>query len=111
MKKIIESEETEGLLAFLGEKITVYCLNYSYAGTLIGVAHRAGLLDKDGNLPKMREALIADSFAAMFGSLIGTYLVYKGKSVVGPFPKDILNIPLTSFSTFNLLMSSLAMGA
>src|SRR5213078_3369759 len=45
----------------------------------------------------------------LFGSLIGTYLVYKGKSVVGPYPKDILNIPLTSFSTFDLLMSSLAM--
>ena len=39
---------------------------------LIGVTHRAGLLDKDGNLPRMKQALIADSFAAMFGSLIGT---------------------------------------
>src|SRR5204863_6525332 len=45
---------------------------FDNAGTLIGVAHRAGLLDKDGNLPRMRQALIADSFAAMFGSLIGT---------------------------------------
>src|SRR6195256_2057098 len=45
---------------------------FDNAGTLIGVTHRAGLLDADGNLPRMREALIADSFAAMFGSLIGT---------------------------------------
>ena len=45
---------------------------FDNAGTLIGVTHRAGLLDKDGNLPRMRQALIADSFAAMFGSLIGT---------------------------------------
>jgi AGZA family xanthine/uracil permease-like MFS transporter len=45
---------------------------FDNAGTLIGVTHRAGLLDQDGNLPRMREALIADSFAAMFGSLIGT---------------------------------------
>ena len=45
---------------------------FDNAGTLIGVAHRAGLLDKDGNLPRMKQALIADSFAAMFGSLIGT---------------------------------------
>src|SRR5262249_12132934 len=44
---------------------------FDNAGTLIGVAHRAGLLDRDGNL-RMRQALIADSFAAMFGSLIGT---------------------------------------
>jgi adenine/guanine/hypoxanthine permease len=45
---------------------------FDNAGTLIGVAHRAGLLDANGNLPRMKQALIADSFAAMFGSLIGT---------------------------------------
>src|SRR5579885_2795399 len=45
----------------------------------------------------------------LFGSLISTYLVYKGKSVVGPNPHDILNIPFTSVSTFDLLMSSLMM--
>lgn len=45
---------------------------FDNAGTLIGVAHRAGLLDADGNLPRMKQALVADSFAAMFGSLIGT---------------------------------------
>ena len=45
---------------------------FDNAGTLIGVTHRTGLLDEDGNLPRMREALIADSFAAMFGALIGT---------------------------------------
>lgn len=45
---------------------------FDNAGTLIGVAHRAGLTDKDGNLPRMRQALVADSFAAMFGATIGT---------------------------------------
>jgi AGZA family xanthine/uracil permease-like MFS transporter len=45
---------------------------FDNAGTLIGVTHKAKLLDKDGNLPRMKEALISDSFAAMFGSLIGT---------------------------------------
>lgn len=45
---------------------------FDNAGTLIGVTHRAGLLDKDGKLPRMKQALMADSFAAMFGSLIGT---------------------------------------
>jgi AGZA family xanthine/uracil permease-like MFS transporter len=45
---------------------------FDNAGTLIGVTHRAGLTDKDGNLPRMKQALLADSFAAMFGSLIGT---------------------------------------
>src|SRR5688572_31517181 len=45
----------------------------------------------------------------LFGSLISTYLIYKGKSVVGPYPHEVLNIPFTSFSTFDLLMSSLTM--
>ena len=45
----------------------------------------------------------------LFGSLISTYLVYHGKSIAGPTPQEILNIPLTSLSTFDLLMSSLAM--
>ena len=45
---------------------------FDNAGTLIGVTHRAGLTDKDGNLPRMKEALISDSFAAMFGAAIGT---------------------------------------
>jgi heme/copper-type cytochrome/quinol oxidase subunit 3 len=44
-----------------------------------------------------------------FATLISTYMVYKGRSVVGPYPEEILNIPLTSVSTFVLLMSSLAM--
>ncbi len=45
---------------------------FDNAGTLIGVAHRAGLLDEHGHLPRMKQALISDSFAAMFGALIGT---------------------------------------
>src|SRR5947207_901948 len=45
----------------------------------------------------------------LFASLISTYLIYKGRSVVGPYRHDILNIPFTSISTFDLLMSSLIM--
>jgi heme/copper-type cytochrome/quinol oxidase subunit 3 len=58
----------------------------------------------------------------LFTSLISTYLIYKGRSKIGPFPheqwtnpmtgqttKAILDIPVTSASTFVLLMSSLAM--
>jgi len=44
-----------------------------------------------------------------FGTLIGTYLVYKGRSLVGPYPVEILDIPLTTISTFVLLMSSFLM--
>jgi AGZA family xanthine/uracil permease-like MFS transporter len=45
---------------------------FDTAGTLIGVAHRGGLLDEDGKLPRMREALIADSSATAIGALLGT---------------------------------------
>jgi cytochrome c oxidase subunit 3 len=58
----------------------------------------------------------------LFASLISTYLIYKGRSPQGPYPheawtnpstgevmKPILDIPVTSASTFVLLMSSVAM--
>jgi AGZA family xanthine/uracil permease-like MFS transporter len=45
---------------------------FDNSGTLIGVAKRAGLMDKSGHMPKMGRALIADSTAAMAGSLLGT---------------------------------------
>jgi AGZA family xanthine/uracil permease-like MFS transporter len=44
-------------------------------GTLIGVSKRAGLLDKEGNLPKIGRAFMADAGAAMFGSTLGTSTV------------------------------------
>lgn len=44
-----------------------------------------------------------------FGTFIATYLVYRNRSLVGPYPADVLDIPLTTISTFILLMSSLAM--
>ena len=44
-----------------------------------------------------------------FGAFIATYLVYQGKSKVGPFPEDVFSIPVTSVSTFVLLMSSMSM--
>jgi cytochrome c oxidase subunit 3 len=60
----------------------------------------------------------------LFGSLIATYMAYKGRSLSGPLPHEggwvntvtgkvaehgVFNIPLTTFSTFILLMSSVAM--
>ncbi len=45
---------------------------FDNSGTLIAVAKKAGLMRKDGHLPKMGRALIADSTAALGGSLLGT---------------------------------------
>lgn len=44
-----------------------------------------------------------------FGTMIGTYLVYKGRSLAGPTALEIFDIPLTTVSTFVLLMSSFLM--
>jgi heme/copper-type cytochrome/quinol oxidase subunit 3 len=44
-----------------------------------------------------------------FGSLISSYLLYRGRSIVGPYPEDVYDIPYTSVSSFVLLMSSLTM--
>ena len=48
---------------------------FDNAGTLIGVAHRAGLLDAQGRLPRLRKALLADSTMACLGSALGTSTV------------------------------------
>jgi AGZA family xanthine/uracil permease-like MFS transporter len=48
---------------------------FDTAGTLIGVSHRAGLLDEDGKLPRMGKALSADSIATITGSLVGSSTV------------------------------------
>lgn len=45
---------------------------FDTTGTMIGVAKQAGLLKKDGSMPRARHALLADSVAATIGSMFGT---------------------------------------
>ncbi|MCH8551651.1 MAG: NCS2 family permease [Natronospirillum sp.] len=45
---------------------------FDTSGTLIGVAERGKLLDKDGNLPRINRAMMSDSTASIAGSLFGT---------------------------------------
>ncbi|KMJ52554.1 MULTISPECIES: NCS2 family permease [Vogesella] len=45
---------------------------FDTTGTLVGVSHRAGLLDKDGKLPRLKRALMADSIAITAGAAMGT---------------------------------------
>lgn len=49
------------------------------------------------------------SEAVFFGGLISAFVVLSGRSVVGPYPKDVLSLPLVSINTFVLIASSLAM--
>ncbi len=45
---------------------------FDTSGTLIGVAQKAELLDKDGKMPRLGRALLADSTATMAGAALGT---------------------------------------
>ncbi len=54
------------VLAFL------FVLMFDATGSLIGLASRAGLLDQQGNLPRMRQALVVDSAATLVSSALGT---------------------------------------
>ena len=44
-------------------------------GTLLAVANKAGLTDKDGNFPQIKKALLADALATTFGAIVGTSTV------------------------------------
>lgn len=45
---------------------------FDTAGTLLAVAERGQLLDSQGNLPRLKKALLADSTASLIGSVLGT---------------------------------------
>ncbi len=71
-------------------------LDHNYTTT--GLNHR-----------KMLMWVFLGSDCLFFASLIATYMVYRGQSLVGPYPNDIIDVPITTISTFVLLMSSFAM--
>ena len=45
---------------------------FDTTGTLVGVSYRAGLLDKEGKLPRLKKALLVDSVAITAGAAFGT---------------------------------------
>ena len=53
--------------------------------------------------------LFLGSECLLFGGLISTYMLYRGRTQEGPKPEQIYDIPFTSISSFILLMSSLTM--
>jgi AGZA family xanthine/uracil permease-like MFS transporter len=48
---------------------------FDNTGTLVGVAHRAGLVEPDGRIPRLLRVFTADSTATMAGALLGTSTV------------------------------------
>ena len=57
--------------------IITFCMidMFDTIGTLVGTAARADMLDKDGKMPKMKEALLADSIGTVAGACTGTSTV------------------------------------
>ncbi len=57
--------------------IVTFCMidMFDTIGTLVGTATRAGMMDKDGNMPNMKEALMADAVGTVAGALTGTSTV------------------------------------
>ncbi len=53
--------------------------------------------------------LFLGSECLLFGGLISTYFLYRGRIGQGPGPAEVYDIPFTSVSSFILLMSSLTM--
>ena len=58
---------------------------------------------------KLAMWIFLGSDCLLFGALISTYLLLRHRSVSGPTPEGIFDIPFTSVSSFVLLMSSLTM--
>lgn len=48
---------------------------FDTVGTLVGVSSKAGMLDKDGNVPRVKQALLADSIGTFTGAILGTSTV------------------------------------
>jgi heme/copper-type cytochrome/quinol oxidase subunit 3 len=80
----------------LGGQLPTSDVDHAYTTT--GLNHR-----------KLLMWVFLGSDCLFFGSLIATYMVYRGQSLVGPYPVDIIDVPVTTISTFVLLCSSFAM--
>lgn len=48
---------------------------FDTVGTLVGVSDKAGMLDKDGKVPRVKQALFADSIGTFVGAILGTSTV------------------------------------
>ena len=57
--------------------ILTFCIidMFDTIGTLVGTASRAGMIDEEGNMPQMKQALVSDAVGTMLGSVTGTSTV------------------------------------
>jgi cytochrome c oxidase subunit 1 len=98
-------------VAITGFLLTIYCaiamaFEYPDAG-----AETENAISESSGLDSRKIGIWAfiGSESLFFASLIATYLIYKGRDLGGPTAETILNVPLSTITTFVLLMSSLLM--
>lgn len=83
-------------MAYASGQLPTSDVDHTYTST--GLNHR-----------KLLMWVFLSSDCMFFGALIATYMVYRGQSLIGPYPIDIIDVPITTISTFVLLCSSFAM--
>ncbi len=99
--------------------ILIFMDIFNTVGTLVGTGAQANMLDKEGNLPYMKEALIADAVGTTFGAACGTSTVSTyvesaagiaegGRSGLTAFTVGILFLLALFFSPLFLLVPSAA---
>lgn len=75
-------------------------------GTLVGAAYQANMIDKDGNIPRMKECLMSDAIGTVVGAMLGT-------STITTYSESATGIAeggrsgMTAFSTGFLFLISL----
>ena len=92
---------------------------FDTVGTLVGVTNRAGLIDKDGNIPRVKQALLSDAIGTVFGAMMGTSTVTSfvestsgvaagGRTGLTAFTTGIFFLIALIFSPIFLLIPSAA---
>ena len=92
---------------------------FDTVGTLVGVSNRAGLTDKNGNIPRVKQALLSDAIGTVFGAMVGTSTVTSfvestsgvaagGRTGLTAFTTGIFFLIALVFSPLFLLIPSAA---
>lgn len=86
--------------------ILVFMDMFNTIGTIVGTASQAGMMDKNGNIPRVKETLMSDAVGTSLGAVLGT-------STITTFVESSAGIAeggrsgLTAFSTATLFLISL----
>jgi len=99
--------------------ILIFMDIFNSVGTLVGAAAQANMLDKNGNMPRLKQAMMADAIGTTFGSICGTSTVTTyiesasgiaegGRSGVTAVTVGVLFLLALFFSPLFLLVPSAA---